>query len=192
MITKPALSSQGQCVQKHVQHAWQRLLEMHLPAVPSPSHFHDIRWMARGRWLGPPKICGSGKLIFNGEAAGEVWSWWWADQLLVLAWLLNISQMDPLLSLPETKNQTWTDPCRAALSWKQPGWENNFNKNAITKAYKAVSNAGWHWKVRETSHGSKAVPRIVWRMEKWPCGWSYHWAAASPVITFMVCDLWAL
>lgn len=81
-------------------------------------------------------------------------AWWWAEQLLVLAWLLSMSHVGPPLSLPETKNQIWSDPCqcRDALSWEQPGRGNNFNRSAVTKAYKAASKLCW---VTLKGHGNK-------------------------------------
>lgn len=196
VITKPALWSQGQCVQEeHIPHTWWRLLEMWLPADPSPFYFCDIQGMVGGRWLGPTKVCGSGKYILNSEAAGNIWS-------------LVVNRPTPRPGLTTqyitngsftvfTRNQkpdlNWSMPVSGSELGEQPGWGNNFNKNAITKAYKAVSKLlGDTERSGEKVQGSKVVPRIVWRMEKGPFGWSYHWVAVSPVITFMVCDLWAL
>lgn len=143
VITKPAVWSQGQRVQEeNVQHTWRRLMEMWLPAAPFPSHFVTFgEWLKGGSW-GHLKYMVQESSSLTVKLLERCEAWWWADRLLVLAWL---SHVGPSLSLPETKNQTWTDPwqCRAALSCKQPGWGNNFNKNDTTKAYKAVSKLCW-------------------------------------------------
>lgn len=104
--------------------------------------WHSV-YLVRGRWLGPPKICGSGKHILNSEAIGKVWS-------------LVVSRPIPHPSLTAqyitggsftvfTRNQkpdlNWSMPMSGC--WEQPGSGNNFNENAITKAYKAVSKLCW-------------------------------------------------
>lgn len=73
---KSVLWSQRECVQERdVTLAWQRLLEMQLPATPLLLHASaggDVRWPVRGRWLGSPKTHGSGKHILNSESTGKV------------------------------------------------------------------------------------------------------------------------
>lgn len=82
-----------------------------------------------------------------------------------------------------SQNQTCSGPCqcRAALSREQPGWGNNFNKNATTKAYKAVSKLCW---VTLKGSGKQAMgPRLFLRLcDEWKRG------LLTGVITGLLCN----